>query len=255
MTSSNSISFDRNAPRPGFFVRQTDSISISTKRGVDLNGLAMLLESNPIQLIITEAKPGGRSKQTGVIVEAGTTINCLVPSGVHAQFNEFDINVRTIKENQGAHNPHKALTISRNVGQSIMLVRNPQFAAIDAAEDLKTNGIKVLSPNVNGNRTSRISIKATGLWMVVRSELYNPRLMNSSAMTHYKGLLVTSLEVVGTSAVKAQQLSLILERVEKAIVELKSMSNINNEVVEVQNGLSNKKNDIQLKLEQVLKTA
>lgn len=238
--SLKSISFDRNAPRPGFFIRATDSITISTKTGVDINGLAMLLESNPLNIIITDAKPGDRHGSSGEELEPGTSINCLVPSGVHAQFNEFDINVRTARGRSGIPEPHKSLTVSRCAGQSLIIVRDPEFSALEAAQDLKTNGIQILSPNVSGNRMSRVTVKATSMWMVVRSELYNPSTMNNSGLTHYRGLLVTAIDVPGSNECKYKHLTKLLDRIEKAISELESIKSSNDEISELVNGFTNK---------------
>lgn len=247
--SLKSISFDRTAPRPGFFIRTTDSITISTKTGVDINGLAMLLESNPLNIIITDAKPGGKHGFSGEDLEPGTTINCLVPSGVHAQFNEFDINVRTARGRSGVPDPHKSLTVSRCAGQSLIIVRNPEFSALEAAQDLKTNGIQILSPNVGGNRMSRVTVKATGMWMVVRSELYNPATMNNSSLTHYRGLLVTTIDVPGSNECKFKHLTKLLARIEKAISELESMNSSNDEISQLVNGFTNKQVQIKTLLQ------
>lgn len=235
-----SISFDRNAPRPGFFVRTTDSITISTKTGVDINGLAILLENNPLNIIITDAKPGSIDSSSGGNLEQGTIINCIVPSGAHAQFNEFDINVRTARGRSGLQEPHKSLTISRCAGQSLIIIRNPKFTALEAANDLKDNGIQILSPNVSGNRMGRITVKATDMWMVVRSELYNPATMSNSELTHYRGLLVTAIDVPGSNESKYNHLTKLSKRIEKANSELEIMSDGNIEISQLLNGLTNK---------------
>lgn len=256
MQLSKSIAAERHARRPGYKVRDCDSISIMTKTGVDLQAVGELLESSPITVIVTETHLGGFCRENPEVeLPENARVNCLTPTGVMSRHNVFDVNVRTARKHNANHTPpHKSLTISRGVGQSFMIVRNPEVSSLDAAQDLLENGIQILTGRISRTRQARIIVRASTAWLVVRSELYDPRLMSNSPLSNYRELAIKKVPScnISLNPERYEQLLQFERDIESAIADLKKFGEtgtLPNEVLRVREGLQEKLTNVSARID------
>ncbi|HBC3592758.1 TPA: hypothetical protein KDZ08_004639 [Vibrio parahaemolyticus] len=168
----------RELRRPGYKVKDIDSFGLLTKTGANLEDVALQLDATPIMIIVTEVFLGGASKKhPGEVLAQAARLNCIAPDVVHYRHNQRDVHVRTARKHNYEQNTRKTLALSRGAGQGLFIVRAPGVSPIEAAEDLKANGIQFVVTKVAGNRQARINVSASDKWLVVRSELYNPQAM------------------------------------------------------------------------------
>ncbi|HFG1874079.1 hypothetical protein [Vibrio cholerae] len=175
---NNELYVGRELRRPGYKVKDIDSFGLMTKTGANLEDVALQLDANPIMVMVTEVFPGGASKKhPGETLPQAARLNCIAPEAVHYRHNQRDVNVRTARKHNYEQNTRKTLALSRGAGQGLFILRAPGVSPIEAAEDLKSNGIQFVVSKVAGNRQARINVSASDKWLVVRSELYNPHAM------------------------------------------------------------------------------
>lgn len=175
---NNELYVGRELRRPGYKVKDIDSFGLMTKTGANLEDVALQLDANPIMVMVTEVFLGGASnKHPGETLPQAARLNCIAPEAVHYRHNQRDVNVRTARKHNYEQNTRKTLALSRGAGQGLFILRAPGVSPIEAAEDLKSNGIQFVVSKVAGNRQARINVSASDKWLVVRSELYNPHAM------------------------------------------------------------------------------
>ncbi|MVC22400.1 hypothetical protein D6V10_08075 [Vibrio cholerae] len=175
---NNELYVGRELRRPGYKVKDIDSFGLMTKTGANLEDVALQLDANPIMVMVTEVFLGGASKKhPGETLPQAARLNCIAPEAVHYRHNQRDVNVRTARKHNYEQNTRKTLALSRGAGQGLFILRAPDVSPIEAAEDLKSNGIQFVVSKVAGNRQARINVSASDKWLVVRSELYNPHAM------------------------------------------------------------------------------